>query len=138
MDKLVLQGIVDFCNAKYRNRVLQFATAYLFIAFGWLLSETVLSFLELKEHTSTDDIGFVAEKVCGIFVRVQILAVNRLMPPSSFHRHYSMGWPHMVIIVRLLLEELSVWMLSSQMMLQLTLSKDSCNGNTSLLLVDNV
>ena len=28
------------------------------------------------------DIGFVAEKVCGIFVRVQILAVNRLMPPS--------------------------------------------------------
>ena len=94
-------------------------------------------FLDRKEHKSTDNIGFVAEKVCGIFVRVQILAVNRLMPPS-FHRHYSMGWPHMVIIVRLLLEELSVWMLSSQMMLQLTLSKDSWNGNTSLLLVDNV
>ena len=116
---------------------MQFATAYLFIAFGWVLPQTVLSFLERKEHTSTDNIGFVAEKVCGIFVRVQILAVNRLMPPS-FHRHYSMGWPHMVIIVRLLLEELSVWMLSSQMMLQLTLSKDSWNGNTSLLLVDNV
>ena len=50
IDNLVLPGIVDFCGAKYRNRALQFATAYLFIAFGWLLPETVLSFVKRKEH----------------------------------------------------------------------------------------